>query len=356
MKASEKANSILFELIRINSSSGREGTIIGWLEEFFRKIGLKVERQSVAEGRDNLLYSGGGDFLISCHVDTVPPSGMKGAFSPRLEDGKIYGRGASDVKGPLASLLTALEDHLVKKGSSDLPLSLAFVVDEESNSALGSERSSEFFSGKVSRCLVLEPTYGKFCTAQLGSLEFSIVVEGPGAHSAEFERVENPVRVVVGAIERLEKVLSRKVNVLMIKGGRGIYVVPDTCHALLEIKVYKKEDWTSLFRKITDELARIKTSLSIKVQLEDAENYIDLGSQDLARWLGRVYKQTTGHKPAFGSMPSWTDATNYYKRGIKTVIYGESNLQVSHTRGEYIEVKDLEKMVNFFSGLIESLV
>ncbi len=355
MSLLEKVNNTIFELIRINSTSGKEKEIILWLEEFFKKLGIEVKRQRVSKERYNLIHEGKGDFLLSCHVDTVPPAGMREAFKPKIKNGRIYGRGSSDVKGPLASFLVAVEEFVKKSRSSRLPLSFALVVDEENNSALGSEISSEFFAGKVKGCLVLEPTYGKFCTAQMGSLEFSVTVKGSGAHASEFEKVPNPVKTLMEIISRLEKYLSRKVNILMIRGGRGIYAVPDTCSALLEIKIYQGEEWYEIFKKVRECMDDSGGKLNIEVELEDAENYIDFESENEAEWLGEVYRQSTGSEPSFGIMPSWTDAANYYRRGIKPVIYGESNLLISHTKEEYIEVESLQKMVNFFRGILERL-
>ncbi len=355
MSPLEKVNNTLCELISINSTSGKEKDIILWLENFFKRVGIQVKRQRVSKERYNLIHEGERDFLLSCHVDTVPPAGMKDAFKPKLKNGKLYGRGASDVKGPLASFLVAVGDYVKKHRSSRLPLSFALVVDEENNSALGSEISSEFFAGKVKGCLVLEPTYGQFCTAQMGSLEFSVTVKGSGAHASEFEKVPNPVRTLMEIITRLEMDLSRKVNILMIRGGRGIYAVPDTCTALLEIKIYQGEEWYEIFKKVRECTAAPQGKLKIEVELEDAENYIDFESEKEAEWLAKVYRESTGSEPSFGTMPSWTDGANYYRRGIKPVIYGESNLQISHTKEEHIEGESLQKMVNFFRELLERL-
>ena len=351
----EKVNNTICELIRINSTSGKEKEIILWLEDFFERLGIDVKKQRVAGERYNLIHEGKGDFLLSCHVDTVPPAGMKDAFKPKVKNGRIYGRGSSDVKGPLASFLVAVEEFAEKNKTSQLPLSFALVVDEENNSALGSEISAEYFAGKVRKCLVLEPTYGQLCTAQMGSLEFSLMITGRGAHASEFEKVKNPVRTFMEIVRKLEEDLSRKVNILKVKCGRGIYAVPDSCTALLEVKVYEGEEWYEIFKKVRRYAGTDQDGISIRIELEDAENYIDFDSQKEAEWLGDIYKLATGRDPAFGIMPSWTDATNYYRRGIKPVIYGESNLLISHTKEEHIEGESLQKMVNFFIELLKRL-
>ena len=355
MSSVEKVNNTLCELIRINSTSGKEKEIILWLEDSFTRLGIEIKRQRVSKERYNLIHEGQGDFLLSCHVDTVPPAGMKDAFKPRMKDGRIYGRGSSDVKGPLASFLVAVEEFVKEHRSSRLPLSFALVVDEENNSALGSEISSEFFSGKARRCLVLEPTYGQFCTAQMGSLEFALKITGSGSHASEFEKVQNPVKILMEIVSRLERELSRKVNILMVRGGSGIYAVPDSCTALLEVKVYEGEEWYEVFKRVRKCAGAVQGEINITIELEDAENYIDFESRHEAEWLADIYMESTGCEPSFGIMPSWTDATNYYRRGIKPVIYGESNLLISHTKEEHIEVESLQKMVNFFRGLLERL-
>ena len=348
MNILNKVNNTLSALISINSTSGREREILEFIEKRLRKSGFLIKRQDVDQERYNLIVEGKGETLISCHVDTVPPAGMKKPYSAVRKNGKIYGRGASDVKGPISCLLVAMERFTEVKNPENFPFWVAFVVDEEKNSALGSEMLAKLLKDKVSRCLVLEPTNGRICTSQMGSLEFTLTVKGQGSHASEFEKVENPARVLMDIISLLEKSVNRSVNVLQIRAGRGIYAVPETALALLEVKIFREEDWKEIWERLNGTVEEFKTGCHVSLKLEDAENFMDFGSKEFAKELGGILEESTGLKAVEGTMPSWTDAANYHKNGIKCVVFSMADLRSSHTSGECIDEADLERMTLFF--------
>ena len=347
----EKVKETLKELIAIPSVSGKEKTILEYIESKLNAVGVPLKRQDIEEGRYNLLYDSGSELLISVHVDTVPPDGFKNAYKPIEKDGKIYGRGASDVKGAIASLITAVEKYKEENPEKNLPVSLAFVVDEEQNTALGSEKLHEILTN-VRYILVLEPTYGLLCTKQFGALEFSLRVKCKSAHGAEYEKVENPTKVFIKLLDRLERELKREVNVIMVKSGTKIYKVPKNCEALLEFKVFEGESLEELKRKVEKVLMEINTDCSIEWKVEDEEAFQVFNTDGILPLLEEVLKEIEG-KAERGIMPSWTDASNYHKAGYNCVVFGYGSLIDSHTDRESISVEELEKFTKFFLKLFE---
>jgi acetylornithine deacetylase/succinyl-diaminopimelate desuccinylase len=349
MDIKERVRKTLLDLISIPSPSGKEEKVQLYIEKRLRSAGLEPVRQYVDGERFNLFWRGETPYLISCHVDTVPPINMRRAYTPAEREGRIYGRGASDVKGPLASLITAVE-----LADGDVPFSLAFVVDEENNSALGSERLLELLGG-IRYALVLEPTYGKFCTKQMGSLEFSLTVRGRAVHASEFEKVENPAKVLYRVMLKIEEKTSRPVNLLMIRAGSRHYVVPRECTALMEVKVLEGERWEEVEEKVREALKETRGECEVDYRLEDAENFIDFGSEEFARLLMDAYRRSTGEDPSTGVMPSWTDAANYHRAGVRCVVFGRTSLMDSHTERESVLEEDLEKMTLFFLQIFRDL-
>ncbi|NPA33063.1 MAG: M20/M25/M40 family metallo-hydrolase [Aquificae bacterium] len=352
MTGVSEAKETLKELISIPSPSGREKEVLLYIEERLKKLGIKPERQPVEGERFNLLYDNGSDFLISVHVDTVPPAGFRDAYKPTEKDGRIYGRGASDVKGAIASLLVALERFRRDFPNEDIPLSLAFVVDEETNSALGSLKLSQ--KGGKRRCLVLEPTYGLLCTKQMGAVEFSVRVRCKSAHGSEFEKFENPAGVFYEFLKSLERELKRPVNVIMLKSGSKLYAVPRELKALLEFKVYEGESAEELIKKLKKVAQSVRSGCSVEVSVEDREDFLSFRSDSLLPVLERALKKI-GEEPKRGVMPSWTDASNYHRAGWDCVVFGFGSLADSHTDRESISVSELEKFVNFFYELMREL-
>ncbi|NPB08182.1 MAG: M20 family metallopeptidase [Aquificae bacterium] len=353
MEVRERVRKVLKDLIAIPSVSGKEERILRYIEEYLNRLGLKAIRQEVDGKRYNLLYEGSSDLLVSVHVDTVPPAGFRKAYRPEEREGRIYGRGASDVKGAIASLLVALEYFRESYPRRELPFSVAFVVDEEQNSALGSEKLAKTLKGKK-RVLVLEPTYGKLCTAQYGALEFTLKVRCPSAHGSEFEKVKNPVKLFMEFVRELERRLKRQVNIMMVKGGSKIYRVPDSCEALLEVKVNPGESPDTLKEEIRKLCGELSGECSLEFVVEDEEAFHTFKKEGLYEMLAGILREVEGRAEE-GVMPSWTDASNYHKEGYECVVFGYGSLIDSHTDRESISLEELEKFTLFFIKLLERL-
>lgn len=199
------AHEFLRRLIAFPSTSGKEHDLLCWAETEFRQLGLEVQRVPLAdslredgdysspvadiryEGRFNLRLrlpgSGGGKrLLLNSHVDVVPPSqGQQSPWQAIERDGVVYGRGACDAKGQVATiylLLAALR-------TLDAPLAgdvIAHVVNEEENGGNGTlamVRAGE----SADACIVLEPSTNKIFSSVRGAVWFRILCQGKAGHS-----------------------------------------------------------------------------------------------------------------------------------------------------------------------------
>ena len=171
-------------------------------------------------------------FIVNTHVDTVPPLGMADPFRPRREEDRIYGRGAVDTKGLIAALTIALE--ACYQTYDQIPVSVAFTVDEENTSAAGSAALARLL-GPDHYVLVLEPTNGYICTRQAGALEFEVRSYGTPRHAALFHRGPHPIRTLMAYLQAAENALQRPLNVLSFQGGWDHYATPPEARALVEV-------------------------------------------------------------------------------------------------------------------------
>ncbi len=313
---------------------------------------INFEKQYV--GKENLynILSINKPFLINTHVDTVPPMGMKNPFKATEKDGKIYGRGAADTKGLIASLIVALDYFRKDFPDREIPVSLAFTVDEEQNSALGSQKLIEKLD-KIESCVILEPTYGEICTKQAGSLEFALTVNVPSAHAAEFEKFENPAKLAFKIITESEEKLDRPINIIKFKSGWDFYAVPKRADTLLEVKLNKHEVAEKLVPKIEETIKNY--SDKAKFELIDAENFLCFEEGKSYKFLKEAYEKALNQPAKKGVMPSWTDAANISKVVKDCSIFGFGNLADCHTEREHISVEDLEKMTTIFYNLFSIL-
>ncbi len=312
--------------------------ILEYLEK--RLSYIPFYKQEVPGKGYNLIYKN-SDILINTHVDTVPPMGMKDAFKPKEIDGKIYGRGAADTKGLIASLIVALDMFKEKNPDRDIPVSIAFTVDEEQNTALGSEYLLKEIED-IKYALVLEPTYGKLCNRQMGTFEFSLDLEGISFHASEFERGENIIKTGCEIIFKLEERLKRPVNILQFKGGWDFYATPKKAKILAEVKLFEEEKISEIDRKIKN---LIKEYPDASYTLEDAENFLSFKKGKLFKLLSKAYYEALNKKPQEGIMPSWTDAANFARKNIECVIFGFGKLHDCHTEREHITKQELENNV-----------
>ncbi|WP_457625985.1 M20 family metallopeptidase [Persephonella sp.] len=290
--------------------------------------------------------------LINTHVDTVPPITMRAPFSPVEKDGRIYGRGANDTKGLISALIVALEDF--KKNNPDLsiPVSVAFTVDEEQNSALGSEKLIQVLDG-IQSILVLEPTYGKICTKQMGSYEFYMRVKLPSAHASEFEKFKNPSKEAFSIVQQIEKELKRPVNIIKFHSGWEHYAVPEKAEVLCEFKVFENELISDIEAKLTGIIDRYADEAELEV--EDFEQFLSFKKGRLFDTLSDAYIKATGNLPKEGIMPSWTDASNFHKAGFECAVFGFGNLADCHTDRESISVEELYMMYKVLYSFLSIL-
>lgn len=292
--------------------------------------------------------------LINTHTDTVPPIDMKEPFKLKKEKNKLIGRGTADTKGLIASLIIALDLFREHFPNKEIPVSLAFTVDEENHTALGSLELLKI-ADNITHAIVLEPTYGNLCTKQMGTYEFEINVNTPSCHASEFEKFDNPAKEAFKFINNIENTLNRPVNIINFQSGWEYYAIPKDAKVLAEVKVFEGED----ISVIENNLKNLATNHKHNVEITpvDVENFLNLADEKITNLLSLAYEKALNKKPNYGIMPSWTDASNLYKKNIKSVVFGFSSLQDAHTEREYITTEEIEKMIkilySFFSILIQ---
>ena len=271
-------------------------------------------------------------FIVNTHVDTVPPLGMADPFRPRREEDRIYGRGAVDTKGLIAALTIALE--ACYQTYDQIPVSVAFTVDEENTSAAGSAALARLL-GPDHYVLVLEPTNGYICTRQAGALEFEVRSYGTPRHAALFHRGPHPIRTLMAYLQAAENALQRPLNVLSFQGGWDHYATPPEARALVEVIIPADQQWEPA-EEVLQQLAR--------TMFRDEVEY------------RRVDTEALDRHPQYDTMPSWTDAANFARAGASCVIFGFGDLARAHSPDEHITVTELMSTARVLYRLFTILI
>lgn len=179
-----------------------ETRITAYLEEFFRGLGVRFLRQNVAPGRDNILAiheppGATATLILEAHQDTVPTDGMTiDPFGARVENGRLYGRGACDIKGGMAAMLTAFARCVHDNRPGGNRLIMLCAVDEE-HTFLGiqkfvTEGLYRSYPGRV-WAVVAEPTLLRIVKAHKGVARWHVFTSGRSCHSSRPEQGINAI-------------------------------------------------------------------------------------------------------------------------------------------------------------------
>jgi len=332
-------------LVRIDSVNpslvpGAEGeaALAHFVAGFLENRGLDVELRDALEGRPNVLAriagSGGGpSILLCCHLDTVSVEGMAEPFSGAIEDGRLRGRGAEDVKGGLAAMLAAAVVLAQSPAKGDVIV--AGVADEEAYSA-GTEALLDW-GIRADMAIVFEPSELDVVVAHKGFAWIHFVTRGVAAHgSRPAEGVDAIAHMgrVLGAVEAHGVELSRRpahpllgaasIHASLIRGGRELSSYPDRCQLDLERRTLPGETRHGILREIEPIVEALSRDPQFKAELDLSlfRPAFEISEREtLPQSLKAAVERTHGPCSLVG-MTGWTDSALLAEAGIPAVVFG----------------------------------
>ena len=249
--------------MEIDSTSGKEGAVIDWLENYLSGADWRVRRIPVTSGRDDLLATNTNEpaVTLSTHVDTVPPH-----IPPRLDGDRLWGRGACDAKGIVAAMILAAE-QLRTQGTS---VALLFVVGEEVSHD-GATAANKIAS--TSKVLINgEPTESTLAIGTKGAMRFTIRTHGKAAHSAYPHLGRSAITELVHLLAELETVKfpsdsalgDTTINIGVIEGGVADNVLAPSAEARLMARlVTEPEAFEKQLRSWAGDRAELETGITV---------------------------------------------------------------------------------------------
>ena len=319
------------------------GVVAAWLEQ----AGLDVHVEEAAPGRPNVVGvargSGGGRSLIlNGHLDTVGLLEPDGGLSPRVEEGRLYGRGAYDMKGSLAALMLA--------GAACAELDLrgdvivTAVADEEAAS-IGTERLLE--NWRADAAIVAEPTDERLCIAHRGWLAFDIETHGRAAHGSRPDlgidaiAMMGPVLVRIDELDRALQAGPRhpllgtgSVHASLIEGGQEYSSYPARCLLSGERRTIPGEHRADVEAELRELRGSSGGPISFPVGRDPMETSPD-------EEIVRAVQARTGSDEVHGA-PFWTDAALFAEAGIPAVLFGPRG-DGAHAAVEWVDLESLER-------------
>ena len=363
------------DLIRNASYSGQEENVVKAIEENFALLGFDSWSRDRYGNIVGCIKGNkpGKKILFDGHIDTVPvPDASKWSVPPfeaRIVDGKIYGRGTSDMKGQTSAMISAaayFAEDVKKDFEGDIYV--AGVVHEELFEGVASRSISSFV--KPDYVIIGESSEMNLKIGQRGRAEIVIETFGKPAHSANPEKGINAVYKMSKVIEKIQgvetpvhPVLGKGILVLTdIKSSPypGASVVPDYCKATFDRRLLvgeTKESVLAPIEKILEELRKEDTELNVKVSYAKGNETcytgeVIEGERFFPAWLydeedefvQAAYKglKNAGINPEITQYSFCTNGSHYAgEKGIKTIGFGPSKENLAHTIDEYIALEQL---------------
>jgi acetylornithine deacetylase ArgE len=348
-----------------------EHQVTAYLEDFFRKLGVRFERQSVAPLRDNIvaftdLPSAHRTILFEAHQDTVPVDNMSiDPFAAAIENGRLYGRGACDIKGGMAAMLAAFARLVRERPKGAANVMMACTVDEE-HTFLGVQRLVQD-SLRANMAIVAEPTQLQIVCAHKGVVRWDIETHGRACHSSAPEQGSNAIyhmaAVLDGIQEYAEGLRNSTADRLLgvptlsvgrIEGGSSVNTVPDHCRIEIDRRLIPGEDPRIAPRTLT---ANLRQKLGDEFPFESSEPWLHapaLGpelSSELVILLGQAIDRVKGQHQVM-AVPYGTDASTIAEAGIPAVVFGPGDIAQAHTRDEWVSLAEVEEASEIFYHLV----
>jgi acetylornithine deacetylase/succinyl-diaminopimelate desuccinylase-like protein len=380
-----------------------EHRMTGHLEGLFRGLGLPVERHTVAPLRDNIITCVEGDIpperggkivMLEAHQDTVPIDGMTiDPFDPRVEAGRLYGRGSCDIKGGMAAMITALARLAEEKPRGRPTVILACTINEEHgftgathwaatysgsppDSGRGPEMAppagrSELLSRVPDATIVAEPTKLNVVVAHKGAARWKCSSNGVATHSSQPHMGDNAIyhmARVLAVLERYAKDIVPKLathplcghptlSVGLISGGISVNTVPDRCTIEIDRRVLPVENAQAALDHCLDYLqSELGPDAPIihETPFMLTRGLADNNNQALAERLMATIRQHGGPGERIG-VPFGTDAPHFAATGCPTVVFGPGSIDQAHTADEWIDVEQLRTASEILYDFISSV-
>ena len=332
-----------------------EGEIAEFVSSWLERAGLEVESEEIAPGRFNVIGiargSGGGrTLLLNAHMDTVGTAGMERPLEPRLEDGRIYGRGAYDMKASLAAIMLAGAGAVGSGLRGDVIVTA--VADEEVGS-IGSEAVARRYS--ANGAVVAEPTEQRLAVAHRGFAWIEIETRGKAAHGSRYDLGDDAIARMGHVLVRLEG-LDRDLrgrdphrllgtgsaHASLIEGGIELSTYPDRCLLQAERRTLPGETEADVAAEAEALLGELDGSARVTFFREPFE-------VDEQHEFVTLVRRLAGEPEIIG-VPFWADSALFAAAGIPTVVYGPVG-EGAHADVEWVDVASAERCAELYAAL-----
>lgn len=391
------------DLIRIPSHTGvetQEKEVAEYMLDFFKKHGIHAHFQHVEKERNNVIAfikgkksPEGKSLMLNGHIDTEKPDDMNEAlfgaemspkeiFSGNVRQGSIWGRGAVDMKGPVAAMMMTLV--VLKRAEQELDGDIVFsgVVGEETRSKgmeslIACEKCLGDHDITLDGAVVGEPTNFQYVASHRGLVWLDIKFRGKGAHSGKPHQGVNAIEKAVEFLNKVKEELYPKLkerkhdfmgtsvmNIGTIKGGTGQSTVAEEALVRLDRRYVEGETLESVIKEYQDLADKMeKEDPKVKIEISETPESVsvlphpplDTGlDESIVIAVRDALERVLGYEPEIHTEYGWTDGALISKyMNIPTVVFGPGDIALAHTAEEKIDIDDLIKSVEVYTQIAD---
>lgn len=345
---------------------GNEILAVQILADFFQSLKIPYKLFEKTKDRTNIIgYIGGSGerphaptLLVACHLDVVPAGDdwKRNPFDAWIENGRIYGRGSSDNKGQMASMMAVA--RFLKENESQLKgqFILAGVADEERGSALGLEYLLNECGIKADYAIIPDVAHNMklIDVTEKGALFLEITSHGKQAHGSRPEMGINALWNMLSLLERIKRLKFSKtahplhtpptVNLGSIHGGTAPNIVPALCKAQLDIRYLPDDSSDNIINDLKNIIKEVESQFSAKFDVRVISNQIPTAvpiNNPLVELISKHVVTVLGTRPKPKGMSGATVTKQLIQKGIIAVGFGPGDESEAHATNESVNIKEL---------------
>lgn len=347
------------------------------LSKRLKKIGFKIENLRFGDV-DNLWARRGKEnplFVFAGHTDVVPPGPIdlwkSPPFKPKIRNGKLYGRGAADMKSSLAAMVVACEMFVKKYPKHQGSIAFLITSDEEGKAINGTAKVVEHLirkKQKIDWCLVGEASSEKqlgdvIKIGRRGSLNGKLIVQGKQGHIAYPQLANNPIHKAAAAIAELCNLIWDNGNehfpptsfqISNIHAGTGAdNIIPNQLEIIFNFRYANVSMPEQLQQKLTDILN--KYNLDHRIDWRSSGKPFLTPQGKLVGAAAQAIREITGNKPKLSTAGGTSDGRFIAIMGCQVVEVGPNNGSI-HQIDEHINVKELNELTKIYYKILELML
>lgn len=319
-----------------------------------------------------------GGVVLCAHTDCVPVDGQDwdtDPFTVTARDGRLYGRGTSDMKGFIAVVLAALP--AIVDAPLERPIFLAFTYDEEVGTVGAPAAVAALLEtwARPEAVIIGEPTSMEVVTDHKGVRAFTVVVDGLDGHSSKPHRAANAIAAAARIATYIDDLAERhrdagdqdcfdppytSFNLATVHGGEAINIVPGRCELRWEYRPVPGDDSPAIgadVQRYADEvvLPRLRAGADVGDIVITPRRPTPAMAREPDGVAEALVRELTGYHGPAGTVPFGTDGGHFQAAGVSTVVCGPGSIDQAHTPNEWIESDQLASCGAFLGRLVASL-